>query len=342
MSKQIPANPDARLVGAFIAAGDSFVSGNDLASLLGISRPAVWARLQRLEATGFQFEAVRNKGHRLLKQPSVLHPALLDYWACSRNLDLSFLYFPTIDSTNTEAERQFQQGRAAPFAIASSEQTAGRGRRGRTWISESAENLYLTLALEPNMSPQLLSGLTLWAGIHLARGLNGHYLCSKKTTVATREIELKWPNDLEWEGRKLGGLLTEAKSDSDGIRQLVIGLGLNVGLRPHLERGVALADITGKQAICLNRLAVDCVRWLTDAYAALLAGQDCNGLALADAYAPLDRLRGKDVQAFRHRESLIGEACGIDQRGALLLRQVNGEVVAIDAGEVTLQAGGIS
>jgi BirA family biotin operon repressor/biotin-[acetyl-CoA-carboxylase] ligase len=330
-------NPDARLLGALLEAGDNFVSGNDLAHLLGISRPAVWARLQRLESAGFKFQAVRNRGHRLLQQPASLHPALLDWWAHVKGISFPFLYFPTIDSTNTEAERQFQDGRNAPFVVVSSQQTAGRGRRGRTWISESADNLYLTLALEPQLSPRILSGFTLWAGIHLARGLNAGFMTQVKEGE-DRAIGLKWPNDLESGGRKLGGLLTEAKSDSDGIRQLVVGFGLNVGMRPQLERGIALAEIAAGKTIGLSRLAVDCASWLIEAYDAMLNGKDADGLSLPEAYAQLDALDGKVVQAYRNREKITGKAAGVDTSGALLLLQCTGGRVAVDAGEVTLQA----
>ncbi len=330
-------NPDARLLGAFLEAGDSFVSGNDLAHLLGISRPAVWARLKRLESAGFKFEAVRNRGHRLQQQPVSLHPALLDWWAHVKGMSLPFLFFPSIDSTNTEAERQFQDGRKAPFVIVSSQQTAGRGRRGRTWISESADNLYLTLALEPHLSPRVLSGFTLWAGIHLARGLNSIFVTEVKNGK-DGAIGLKWPNDLESSGRKLGGLLTEAKSDSDGIRQLIVGFGLNVGKRPQLERGIALAEITSDITIGLSRLAVDCASWLVEAYDAIMNGKDANGLALPEAYAQLDSLNGKIVQAYRNREKITGVAVGVDASGALLLQQDDGDRLAVDAGEVTLQA----
>jgi BirA family biotin operon repressor/biotin-[acetyl-CoA-carboxylase] ligase len=337
MSKALLNNPDAQLIGAFLQAGDNFVSGNDLARKLAISRPAVWARLQRLETAGFAFEAVRNRGHRLREIPSCVHPALLDWWAHVNQLSLPFLYFPSIDSTNTEAERQFQQGRNAPFIVVSSEQTAGRGRRGRTWISDAADNLYLTLALEPQLPAQILSGFTLWAGIHLAQGLN-KFLDRKQGAGQNNAIMLKWPNDLEYDGRKVGGLLAEAKSDSDGIRQLIVGFGLNVSAAPQIDRGGALAQIADIPAICLNQLAVNCACWLLSAYDAVLQGVDKRGWDLPMAYACLDNLKGKSVQAYRNNETISGIANGITPTGGLILQQQDYSSIVVEAGEVTLQA----
>ena len=191
---------------------------------LGISRPAIHAKLEKLREQGFIFEAVRNRGYRLTQEPEVLHPALLRYYLQDAAAELDVLYFPVIDSTNSEAERQISYGRNSPFAIASSCQTKGRGRLGRDWYSASADNLYLSVLFEPNIPPQQLQHFTLWAGITICRAL--------QPFTPKAKLQIKWPNDLHCDGRKFAGMLTEAKMDSDSLRSIVFGIGINLNSNP--------------------------------------------------------------------------------------------------------------
>jgi len=170
--RQMPPNGDAlTILTALLDAPDAFVSGSLLAEQLGMSRPAIHGKLDKLREQGFEVEAIRNKGYRITKEPEVLHPDLIRYHTEKTGSAMEVLYFPVIDSTNSEAERQLSYGHRAPFAIASSCQTKGRGRLGRDWHSATADNLYLSVVFEPNTPPQALQHFTLWAGIHICRAL---------------------------------------------------------------------------------------------------------------------------------------------------------------------------
>ena len=181
--------------------------------MLGVSRPSIWGKLEKLREQGFQFETVRKRGYRLTGEPLRLHPALLRLAQEQLRSPIETLYFPQIDSTNNEAERQASFGRAGPFAIVSSCQTKGRGRLGREWYSASADNLYLSVLFEPNSPAQQLQHFTLWAGIHICRALQG--------LVPGADLKIKWPNDLHCGGRKLAGMLTERRTprhEDSGLR----------------------------------------------------------------------------------------------------------------------------
>jgi BirA family biotin operon repressor/biotin-[acetyl-CoA-carboxylase] ligase len=129
--RQILANCDTQtILSALLDAPDTFVSGSLLAEQLGVSRPAIHGKLAKLREQGFEIEAIRNKGYRLIKEPEVLHADLIHYYMEKSGAPIDVLYFPVIDSTNSEAERQLSRRRATPFAIASSCQTKGRGRLG--------------------------------------------------------------------------------------------------------------------------------------------------------------------------------------------------------------------
>ena len=163
----IPRDDTNTILSALLNTPDTFVSGSVLAEQLGVSRPAIHGKLEKLREQGFEIEAIRNKGYRLVKEPEVLHADLIRYYAEKSGAPIEVLYFPVIDSTNSEAERQLSHHRHAPFAVASSCQTKGRGRLGRDWHSATADNLYLSVAFEPNIPPQALQHFTLWVGIHI-------------------------------------------------------------------------------------------------------------------------------------------------------------------------------
>lgn len=321
-----------RILKALLDAGDDFISGSLLAEALGVSRPAVWGKLEKLRDQGFEFEAVRNRGYRLTQRPTILHPALLRIAQESKQSAIDALYFPVIDSTNNEAERQASFGRRGPFAIASSCQTKGRGRLGREWYSASADNLYLSVLFEPNSPAQQLQHFTLWAGIHICRAL--------QELVPSAPLKIKWPNDLHCDGRKFAGMLTEAKMDADGIKALVFGIGINVNSNPmdypNELRALAtsLYALHGKE-LSLNEVAATVLSAIQKAFQSCLENSDTD--SLADAWAPLNALEGQFVTARMGDQELSGIASGIDTSGALLLRGEDGKLRSIRAGDVTLR-----
>jgi BirA family biotin operon repressor/biotin-[acetyl-CoA-carboxylase] ligase len=317
---------------ALLDAPDTFVSGSLMAEQLGISRPAIHGKLEKLREQGFEFEAVRNRGYRITKEAEILHPTLLRYYLEKLSAELDVLYFPVIDSTNSEAERQISYGRKSPFAIASSCQTKGRGRLGREWHSASADNLYLSVLFEPNIAPQQLQHFTLWAGIYICRAL--------QQFVPDAPLKIKWPNDLHCEGRKFAGMLTEAKMDSDSMRSIVFGIGINLNSNPTAYpkelRSIAtsLYAIHGEE-VPLNRLAAAVLQAINQAYEACIQNKTTESLPAA--WAPLSALCGKPVTALHGDVTISGIASGIDASGALLLKSTDGSIHAVRAGDVTLK-----
>ncbi|ADE55133.1 biotin--[acetyl-CoA-carboxylase] ligase [Coraliomargarita akajimensis] len=331
--KQVSSNADEYIIlKALLDAGNEFVSGSRLASTLGVSRPAVWGKLEKLRDFGFEVEAVRNRGYRLIKQPNVFHPALLRYAQGNRSDTLDVLYFPVIDSTNSEADRQISFGRQSPFAIASSCQLKGRGRLGREWYSASADNLYLSVLFEPKIPAQQLQHFTLWAGVHICRAL--------QRFVPDAPLKIKWPNDLHCDGRKFAGMLTEAKMDADGIKTIVFGVGINLNSNPMdypdelRNLATSLYAIHGEE-LPLNDVTAAVLKAIQTAYQYCIGSSD--GECLSEAWAPLNALAGKSVTALMSGNAISGIATGIDESGALLLENEDGTTHTVLAGDVTLK-----
>ena len=313
--------------------GDNFVSGSLLAEQLGVSRPAIHGKLHKLRDEGFEVEAVRNRGYRIVKEPELLHPALLRSVLDRLGCNIGLLCFDSIDSTNNEAERRIASGEPSPFVVVSASQSKGRGRLGRVWQSSSTENLYLSVLFEPNIPPQQLQHFTLRAGICICRALQPY--------VPDAPLRIKWPNDLHCEGRKFAGMLTEAKMDADSIRSIVFGLGLNVYSSPEDYPGeirllaTSLRGMRG-DSLPLNDVAAAVICAIQEAYDACIRKADTN-IDLADLWAPLDALTGKQVTAILRNTEVTGIARGIDDEGALVLEMPNGQREAIRAGDVTLK-----
>ncbi|NCG08356.1 MAG: biotin--[acetyl-CoA-carboxylase] ligase [Verrucomicrobia bacterium] len=332
--RRVSAQPDEhQLLRSLIDAGDAFVSGSDLAKMIGLSRPAVWGKIKKLQESGFEIEAVRNRGYRITAQPEVLHPTLLQIAAEDCGLEMDCLYFPVLDSTNNEAERQIANGRAGPFAVLSSCQTKGRGRLGREWFSGSAENLYLTVTYEPRLPSQKLQHFTLWCGIQICRAL--------QALLPDNRLEIKWPNDLHCAGHKFAGMLTEAKLDADGLKALFFGLGLNVNSNPVTfpkelhNRATSLQAISGK-ALSINAVAALALKAIQDAYNICIQNPDTESNALLEAWKPYDGLFGREVVTEQAGQTIKGIARGIDSSGALMLDAAEGKQASIRAGDVTL------
>lgn len=313
-----------------LAREPNWVSGSALAAKLGVTRVAVWQHMEKLRAAGFGFEAQRARGYRLSQRPGSLHAAFIETQLKVRPKAFSLLVLDEIDSTNDEAARQLAAGRPAPFAVLARRQTRGRGRFGRTWHSEANGNLYASFAFRPRVPPERMQTFTLWMGVNV---------CELLVNFAQVTPALKWPNDLLFDGRKAGGMLTEARVDADQIRDLVFGLGLNVNSPADAwpaeldRRAISLAEVTGT-TLDLNRLAAALIGRVLLAYDAFAEGTHVH--TFADLWNRYDILRGKSIALLEGGRRHHGTVTGIDDEGALLLRDGN-RTHRFRAGEVTLE-----
>ena len=313
-----------------LASDTGFVSGTRLAKQLGLSRVAVWMQLQKLTKQGFVFEAARSRGYRLVQSPPQLHHALIQAHLAGRSRQPNLITLDKVDSTNSEAERHLAAGTRLPLVILAREQTQGRGRRGRVWHSPAAGNLYGTFVFRPKLEPARLQDFTLWMGLNI---------CELVANFCKIEPGLKWPNDLLVQGRKAGGMLTEARIDADQIRDLVFGLGLNLNGQPQdlpreLQRtATSLAEATAAP-VDLNRFAAALIGRVIVAYNQFVDGGYRE--KFAELWTRYDVLRGRPVSVIQGTRTVTGLATGIDNEGSLLVRLPTGRTERFRAGEVTL------
>jgi BirA family biotin operon repressor/biotin-[acetyl-CoA-carboxylase] ligase len=287
--------------------------------------------MEKLRAQGFAFEARRSRGYRLAARPALLHASLIEIQLKVRPRGFTFVVCDEIDSTNDEAARQLAAGRAAPFAVLARSQTRGRGRFGRSWHSEANGNLYASFAFRPGVPPDRMQTFTLWMGVNV---------CELIANFARVTPGIKWPNDIIFDGRKAGGMLTEARVDADQIRDLVFGLGLNVNSLPGAWPGdlarsaISLTELAGG-ALDLNRLTAALIGRVLLAYARFVDSDHLE--TFADLWNRYDVLKGRRVAVLEggHRHS--GTVVGVDNEGSLLVRDERGRTRRFRAGEVTLE-----
>lgn len=313
-----------------VLTSDRAVSGSELARRFGVTRAAIWKQIEVLRSLGVPVEAKAGDGYRLgaaldLLDPSTILASMPEY-ARSRvgALDLHW----QIDSTNSELMRQAE---GPDFAVCIAElQTSGRGRRGRNWHMPLTGGLALSLRKRFDSSMTALAGLSLVAGIALARALED---------CGFDGIGLKWPNDVQVDRRKLAGILVELGGDALGPCHAVIGIGINLRLdneiAQHIDQPwIDLAGLAKDALPTRNRLAA---RLLVRLIEALDQFTESGFPSFADVFAQYDVLRGQQVRisiANRHRD---GMAIGIDAGGALRVRADDGEF-SVDSGEVSVRA----
>lgn len=326
----MPAPIDSNLIilRTLLAAGDEFVSGNDLADALGMSRVSVWGRMEKMREYGFEFEAVTRKGYRLSKKPDSLNEWMTQAYI-DPGLDLpSLVFLNSIDSTNSHATRLLANDFDAPFILLANEQTAGRGRLGRKWFSPPGANLYLSFAARPNVPPNRMQLFTLWMGVFIANELR---------EWLDLPISIKWPNDLYFENKKLGGMLTEARIDADAIRELIFGMGLNINLSSNQlpdelkETATSLSALAGRP-LDVNKTAAKLVQAISTAYTQFLQG----GVRkqFENLWPNFDVLKGRTITAMVKNKQVEGIASGLDDMGSLILKTKTGKILTLNSGEV--------
>jgi BirA family transcriptional regulator, biotin operon repressor / biotin---[acetyl-CoA-carboxylase] ligase len=323
--------PEIVILRALLENENSFVSGSRLARDLSMSRVAVWQYMEKLRAQGFNFEAIRARGYRLTGKPGVVNQSLIEAYLAARHLKFGLDCVDEIDSTNDEAMRRLTGGQGTPFVVIARKQTRGRGRFGRVWHSDAEGNLYASFAFRPEVSPERMQMFTLWMGINV---------CEVVANFTRATPGVKWPNDILFDGRKAGGMLTEARMDADQIRDLVFGLGLNINAAPAalsenpLRRATSLAEQT-KATLDINKFTAALIGRVLDSYEQFVSGAYTQNFA--DRWNACDVLRDKPISLIHGTRHVAGTATGIDDEGSLIIRTDKGRTERFRAGEVTLE-----
>lgn len=308
-----------------------YVSGEEMCQSLNISRTSVWKYVSALRGEGYEIEARSRLGYRLVGTPDLLLPdevvSGLDTLFCGQ----VYHHHLSLSSTNSTAQELARAGALEGTVVLAEEQTGGRGRLSRIWISPPG-GLWFSVVLRPNVLPMRAPEITFLAAVACVQAL-GRY--------PGLDVGIKWPNDLVWRDRKLGGILTELSGEFDRINHVVLGIGINVNLGlqdfPSGLRAVttSVSTITGFP-VSRRRLLRELLTSLEHWYRIWLA----EGFApVVEAWKRLHCWLDRPVRVVNVEGEWTGTAVGIDDDGALLLRTDDGLTKRIIAGDVLLRDG---
>lgn len=307
---------------SILADGD-FHSGEHLGELLGMSRAAINKHIQTIREWGLDVFTVPGKGYSL---PSPIQ--LLDVECILDQLvDKRVTVLPVVDSTNQYLLDRITELQSGDACVAEYQQ-AGRGRRGRQWISPFGANLYLSMFWRLDQGPAAAMGLSLVIGIVMAEVLKD---------LGAQDVRVKWPNDLYLNDRKLAGILVELTGKTGDAAQLVIGAGINLAMRETNANAINQGWINLQEAginIDRNKLAATLLNELRQS----LRQFEIDGLAPFIArWRALDNFIDRPVKLLIGEQQIFGIARGIDQQGALLLDQ-DGVIKPFIGGEISLRS----
>ncbi|AQR93795.1 biotin--[acetyl-CoA-carboxylase] ligase [Clostridium saccharoperbutylacetonicum] len=198
---------------------DDYISGEILSSTLQVSRTAIWKHINNLKAKGYIIEGVSKKGYKLLSSPDLIDKSKVISLLETSQIGKNIVYFTEIDSTNIKAKELAQQNVETGSLIVAEKQTLGSGRFNREWVSPNG-GLWFTLVLRPNISPMEAPKITQIAAASVYKTL-------KDLNI---DVNIKWPNDIHLNGKKLCGILAEMKCDMDSVHYLVLGIGMNINI----------------------------------------------------------------------------------------------------------------
>lgn len=306
-----------------------YVSGQELCGRFNVSRTAVWKAVGQLKKEGFSIEAVQNRGYLLVQEEEVFGQHELESRMDTRWAGHPVTYYEVLDSTNLRAKLDAEKGAPQGALVVADMQTAGRGRRGRSWSSPAGTNAYFTLILKPDFEPDKASMLTLVMAMAVAEGIR---------ETCGLEARIKWPNDIVIGGKKVCGMLTELSVQQEYIQHVVVGAGVNVGIQefpPEIADTAACLEEECGRRVPRAELIVHIMKAFERYYEKFMETLDFS--VLKEAYDNLLVNCGREVCVLDPKGEYTGISRGINSVGELLVELPDGSERTVYAGEVSVR-----
>lgn len=319
-----------------------FFSGQEIAEKLSVTRASVWKAVKALQKEGYAIEAVNNKGYALKKSPDILSAAYIDQKLKEAKVMLKVQVEKQVDSTNNVLKKYIAEGKKEDMVLLAEEQTAGRGRRGRSFYSPEGTGLYMSLLLHPEVSPEEGAMLTTLTAAAAAKAIE---------KVAKETVQIKWVNDVWMRGKKIAGILTEgsASLEEGRMEYVIVGIGINLyepkGGFPEEIRDVAGAVFTNhiQRENLRSRLAAEFIIHFMEYY------KTFPGREYLEEYRKRCFVIGKRIRLltpdhgpFQGTEKAAGnrefaKVLGIDDACHLRVQYDDGQVEVLSSGEISIK-----
>jgi BirA family biotin operon repressor/biotin-[acetyl-CoA-carboxylase] ligase len=306
-----------------------YVSGEVLAKKLGISRVAVWKQIQKLKDMGYKITSDQNLGYCLVSRPDLLLPQEIQRGLSTNYVGKKIYYFPELKSTNIMAKEKAlhrAEGIDEGTLIIAERQSAGKGRLGREWFSPVG-GIWFSIILYPQLSPSYISRITLMTAVAVVKAIK---ICTQIKS------QIKWPNDILINEKKVCGILTEMSAELDIINWVVVGIGINVNI-DHREfpediqkNTISLKETSGKE-ISRVKLAQTFLQEF-EKYYEILKGREFS--SILKEWKLYSHTLGKKIKVDMGEKIITGEAMDINESGALILKKEDGELLEIISGTI--------
>ncbi|MVP00007.1 biotin--[acetyl-CoA-carboxylase] ligase [Paenibacillus lutrae] len=308
----------------------SYLSGEDISRELGCSRTAVWKHIEGLRQEGYRFDAVTRKGYCLIEEPERIEEKAIEEALQTSFMGKNIVLLDEVESTMNEAHRLVAEGANEGTLVIAEEQTSGRGRMGKKWHSPKGKGIWMSLILKPRVPVYFVPQLTLLTAVALCRAVR------RETGI---DIGIKWPNDLLVRGKKVSGILLEMSGEDERLKYVIVGTGITANLTEE--------DIPEELTAVATSLAIEAgtpVKRETLIAAFLNELETLYQLYMENGFAPI-RTMWEAMSVTLHNQVRVktaqgvieGRAESLDESGALVVRQLDGEKVRVYSGDVDIR-----
>jgi BirA family biotin operon repressor/biotin-[acetyl-CoA-carboxylase] ligase len=308
---------------------DKFISGEELSNSLGVTRTSIWKYINGLKAEGYEIESIPRKGYRLIEEPDILSKDDLLIELKSSRFAKDIYCFDKIDSTNNYAKELALDGAEEGTIVLSDEQTGGRGRLGRPWMSPPGSSISMSIILKPSINPSEAAKITEITAAAVTIAINN---------ATGLDVGIKWPNDIILNNKKVCGILTEMSAELDNINYVIIGIGINVNIDEFPEDiakvATSLKKVKGKY-ISRKNLVINIVKEFEKLYYNFInTGSLKRTIGICREKSVT---LGKTVKIITKNGEIIAKALDITEDGKLVIKKDDGQIINIISGEVSVR-----
>jgi len=310
--------------------GTDFLSGQKISEVLGVSRAAIWKHINSIKEDGYEIEAISRKGYRIIASPDILTFEEIKNLLNTEYIGKNIIHYDSIDSTNSKAKELAEIGQEHGTVIIGEEQTTGRGRLGRNWVSPKYKGIWMSIILRPNIITENIAQITLIGAAAVQKAI-------KQMGIKTK---IKWPNDIVLNSKKVCGILTEMSGEINHINYLVMGIGVNVNLDdedipPDLKDIATSIKLESGSDIDRKILLANMLNIFEKLYNDFV--QNDNIKETIDICRKNSMLLGKEIQLINRGKVTTAKAIDISDSGELVIENNQGIVENIVSGEVSIR-----
>lgn len=307
---------------------DEYISGEKLSEELGITRAGIWKHIKSLKESGYVIESISNRGYKLVSTPDIIDYEEILPFLTTRYMGRNFIHYDEVDSTNIQCRRECNNKPIEGMVIAAEEQTSGKGRLGRSWVSPKGTGVWMSVVLTPNISPMVAPRTTL--------------IGAAAVYMALREMDssvgIKWPNDIVINGKKICGILAEMNAEMERVNYVIMGIGINVNMESFPEdlndKATSLKNELGNE-VDRKKLVASILNNLEDLYEEFRNTGDISRVIEICREGSL--LINKEVRVINGNSEVICTVLDIDDDGELIVRHKDGVVSRVISGEVSVR-----